>query len=83
MGSGYGYINSSGKMVIKAQYNSAEDFSEGAALVTINGTSHYIDKKGKFFCSIQAIKKTGSLSRRDWRLLKQELTMALLIRKGN
>ncbi|MFD2881385.1 WG repeat-containing protein [Paenibacillus rhizoplanae] len=48
-----------GKMVIKAQYNSAEDFSEGAALVTINGTSHYIDKKGKFFCSIQAIKKRG------------------------
>jgi hypothetical protein len=43
----YGYINTSGEMVIEPQYRRADDFSEGLAAVTIDGLYGYIDKTGK------------------------------------
>lgn len=43
-----GFIDSTGKIVIKPQFINAEDFSEGLASARINGTYGYIDKTGVF-----------------------------------
>src|SRR5579871_4742396 len=45
----YGYIDKSGKMVIKPQFWEAADFSEGKALVRFLGKPgfNFIDKTGK------------------------------------
>lgn len=42
----WGYINAKGKMVIPAQYDAANGFSCGYALVQEGNQSHYIDKHG-------------------------------------
>lgn len=42
----WGYINAKGKMVIPAQYDEANGFSCGYALVQEGNQSHYIDKHG-------------------------------------
>lgn len=42
----WGYINAKGKMVIPAQYDEANGFSCGYALVRKGNQSHYIDKHG-------------------------------------
>ncbi len=42
----WGYINAKGKMVIPAQYDEANGFSCGYALVREGNQSHYIDKHG-------------------------------------
>lgn len=44
----YGYINKSGKFVIPAQFNEADDFAEGLARVKIGEQERYIDKNGRF-----------------------------------
>lgn len=55
----WGYINSTGKVVIKPQYAKADQFSEGLAVVSVFGTSEtdrvfdrtydgFIDKNGEF-----------------------------------
>jgi len=43
----YGFIDKSGKFVIKPQFDSAESFSEGLAAVGMNSKNGYIDKTGK------------------------------------
>lgn len=43
----YGFMDATGKLVIKPQYDSAEGFSEGRALVYKDGRCFYIDKTGK------------------------------------
>lgn len=42
----YGFIDNSGKEVIKPIYDDAQDFSEDLAWVTKDGDSFYIDKSG-------------------------------------
>jgi hypothetical protein len=42
----YGYIDSTGKFVIEAKYDTAEEFSDGMAWVRINGNSFFINRKG-------------------------------------
>jgi hypothetical protein len=42
----YGYIDSTGKFVIEAKYDTAEEFSDGMAWVRINGKSCFINRKG-------------------------------------
>lgn len=45
----YGFMNKSGKTVIKRRFTYAEDFSEGLALVGVaNARLGYIDTKGQF-----------------------------------
>jgi hypothetical protein len=42
-----GFIDSSGKVVIAAQFNNAQEFSEGLCAVRINGHYGFIDTSGK------------------------------------
>jgi hypothetical protein len=44
----WGYINKSGQVIIKPQFRSAGQYSEGLAPVRLNGTYGYIDETGKF-----------------------------------
>lgn len=44
----FGYIDSTGKMVIEPQYDEGKRFSEGLASVNINGKIGFIDKNGDF-----------------------------------
>lgn len=43
-----GYIDSTGRVVIKPIFLSGDNFSEGVANVRLNGTYGYIDKTGEF-----------------------------------
>jgi len=42
----WGYINKSGKLIIKTQFDFANDFSDSLALVTISGKYGFINKHG-------------------------------------
>src|SRR5687768_7201858 len=43
----YGYINKTGKVVIDAQYESGNSFSEGLACVKLHGKKGFINGSGK------------------------------------
>ncbi|ECC1273812.1 WG repeat-containing protein, partial [Campylobacter coli] len=43
----WGFIDRSGKFVIKPKFDSIWDFSEGLAKVKLNGKYGFIDKSGK------------------------------------
>ena len=43
----FGYVDTNGKIVIPAKYTVAHDFSEGLAMVVLNGKVCYIDRTGK------------------------------------
>ncbi len=52
----WGYMDTTGKLIIPAQFDDAEDFSEGLARVKIKGASDkwgYIDKKGQYVVPLQ------------------------------
>ena len=42
-----GFIDNTGKVVIPLQFDSANDFSEGLALVTLKGKTFFIDTRGR------------------------------------
>lgn len=44
----FGFINSTGKIVIAPKFLNAENFSEGLAAVRVNGTYGYVDANGRF-----------------------------------
>lgn len=44
----WGYINQSGKFVIRPQFDSAADFSDGLAVVSEGKQFRYIDRAGKY-----------------------------------
>ncbi|HET6226551.1 MAG TPA: WG repeat-containing protein, partial [Bacteroidia bacterium] len=44
----FGFINSTGKVIIPPQFLNAENFSEGLAAVRVKGTYGYIDASGHF-----------------------------------
>ena len=44
----YGYIDSNGKIIIKPQFDDAQDFFEGLAVVYKNGLAGFIDQSGEF-----------------------------------
>jgi len=46
-GKNYGYIDSSGKIVIPIEYKAAGNFSDGLAAVNVNGKWGFIDATGK------------------------------------
>src|SRR5947207_15985085 len=43
----WGFIDRTGKIVIPLQFDSANDFHEGLALVTANGKNLFIDASGR------------------------------------
>jgi WG containing repeat len=43
----FGYIDRTGQVVVEPQFDWVEDFSEGVALVSSNGTKGFIDNTGK------------------------------------
>src|SRR5262245_53535319 len=43
----WGYIDNAGNIVIKSQFDGADDFAEGLAAIRVRGKSGYIDKTGK------------------------------------
>ncbi|MHC4214559.1 MAG: WG repeat-containing protein [Planctomycetota bacterium] len=43
----YGYIDDTGKIIVEPKYNRAKKFSEGLALVVLNGKYGYINKFGE------------------------------------
>lgn len=43
----YGFVDKTGKIVIDFQFEDAKDFSDGLAVVKVNGKYGYIDKSGK------------------------------------
>ena len=43
----FGFIDKTGKLVIPAQFDDAEPFSKGLAVVKIKGKYGFIDKAGK------------------------------------
>ena len=53
IGDRYGYINTSGKIAVKPQYDETQDFHQGRAAVQMGGNGHlsegwgYIDKNGR------------------------------------
>jgi len=51
VGSKWGYIDKEQKIIIKPQYDEADDFSKGVAKVNVNGETHFIDTKGKYVCT--------------------------------
>jgi hypothetical protein len=51
----YGYIDRTGKMVIKPQFDNAGDFSEGLAMVSISDRWGYIDNNGDIVIKPQYI----------------------------
>lgn len=50
----FGYINKNGELVIPYQYDSAEEFSEGLAVVSKNNREFFIDKTGKTAIRLKA-----------------------------
>jgi len=46
-GSGWGFLNKSGELQIRPQFQESLDFSEGIAGVKVNGKWGFIDKKGQ------------------------------------
>lgn len=53
-----GYINELGEMTIPAQFEGAEDFSEGLAFVLLNDENYFIDTSGRV-----VFKTDGSVTR--------------------
>lgn len=47
VGSKYGYMNAAGKVVIEAEYDGAQPFSEQLAAVEVDGKWGYIDESGR------------------------------------
>ena len=58
----YGFINKTGKIVIKPQFEEAESFSEGLAPVMIDKKYGYINKTGKTVIEPQYDDVMGSFS---------------------
>ncbi len=48
MGGKWGYIDKTGKLVIKHQFDRAAEFSEGRARVIVGRTRGYINTSGKY-----------------------------------
>ena len=47
IGPAWGYVDKDGKLGINPQFEEGGDFSDGLALVRVNGRYGYIDKSGK------------------------------------
>lgn len=43
----FGFMDNAGRVVIKPQFDQADDFSEGLSLIEINRTKQFIDETGK------------------------------------
>jgi hypothetical protein len=55
----WGYIDRSGKLVIKPQYHFADDFSEGLAGVVTNRQYGFINRKGEMVIQPRFVPRTG------------------------
>ena len=60
IGAKYGYVDPSGKVVIKPQFDWAYPFSEGLAAVKIDGGVGFIDKAGKLVVKVKGLKHAES-----------------------
>jgi WG containing repeat len=47
VGEKWGYLNTKAEMVIRPQFDAADDFSDGLAVVSADGKRKYIDKTGR------------------------------------
>lgn len=52
----YGYMDTSGRVVIKAQFINAQSFSDGLAAVEVDGQWGYIDRDGQIIIQPQFLK---------------------------
>ena len=55
----WGYVDRSGKLVIKPAYRFADDFSEGRAGVVVDHAYGFIDKQGKMIVAPRFLSKSG------------------------
>ncbi len=53
----YGFIDTSGKMVIPAKYNKVSDFSDGLAFASNDNGAGYIDRTGKMVIELPQLEK--------------------------
>ena len=63
---GAGYINNEGDLIIEVQAATAGSFSEGMAVLSIDGKNGYIDKTGKIVIKpqfVRAEKFSGGLAK--------------------
>jgi hypothetical protein len=58
----WGYIDTKGNVVVKPQFEQADDFAEGLAAVKLNGKYGIIDKKGNFVISPRLDSVPGGFS---------------------
>ena len=79
----FGYINQNGKMIIKPNYNRAEDFSEGLAAVYDSGGYGFIDAKGKVVIPFQFSRVLGPFQGGIAPIITQDGKKAYVNRKGN
>ncbi|MDT8299083.1 MAG: WG repeat-containing protein, partial [Spirochaetaceae bacterium] len=60
---GVGFVNKSGRVVIPAEFDDAEDFSDGLALVASDGLGGWIDRRGNIIIPLEYY-DAGSFSQR-------------------
>lgn len=77
----YGYINTSGELIIPAQWTNAKDFSEGFAAVKSDDKWGFIDKTGEIISPCQW-ESVGSFSN-GLALVKQDGKYGYIDKSGN
>ena len=78
----YGYIDSSGKIVIEASFDSADDFSNGLASVESDGKWGYIDTEGKVIIDYQ-FDSAGTFSKYGFAVVCSEDKNGVINTKGD
>ena len=79
----YGFIDSSGKIVIKPQFEMTYSFSEGIAAVRKNGKWMYIDKTGKTVIDPEGYVPSGSFHHGMAFVRSEDMRYGYIDRSGN
>lgn len=73
---GYGYINTSGDVVIEPIYSAAEELADELIFVTLDGKQHFIDKSGNIvFTATGNEEKIGPYSNGYFCVVTKRLTI--------
>jgi thioredoxin-related protein len=79
----YGFMDSSGKIVIKPQFEMTYSFSEGIAAVKKNGKWIYIDKTGKTVINPDGYMPSGSIHHGLAFVRTEDMRYGYIDRSGN